>query len=141
MRPSALLPWLLAAATVLGAVCSVTILRGSDLTRLMVTLGVALLLLELANKLDWLTGGSDGGSIVAADYTGDSVAKTGFYAFDELIAHRWSEISKRFGFTPADRLKTPVESSGKPKAAEKKTALDALVPGKLEPNRVDQPAD
>ena len=49
-----------AAATVLGAVCSLTILRGSDLTRLMVTLGVALLLLELANKLDWLTGGSDG---------------------------------------------------------------------------------
>ena len=49
-----------ASATVLGAVCSVTILRGSDLTRLMVTLGVALLLLELANKLDWLTGGSDG---------------------------------------------------------------------------------
>lgn len=49
-----------AAATVLGALCSVTILRGTDLTRLMVTLGVALLLLELANKLDWLTGGSDG---------------------------------------------------------------------------------
>jgi len=49
-----------AAATVLGAICSITILRGSDLTRLMVTLGVALLLLELANKLDWLTGGSDG---------------------------------------------------------------------------------
>lgn len=49
-----------ASATALGAVCSVTILRGSDLTRLMVTLGVALLLLELANKLDWLTGGSDG---------------------------------------------------------------------------------
>ncbi len=49
-----------AAAAALGAVCSVTILRGSDLTRLMVTLGVALLLLELANKLDWLTGGSDG---------------------------------------------------------------------------------
>jgi branched-chain amino acid transport system permease protein len=48
------------AATALGAVCSLTILRGSDLTRLMVTLGVALLLLELANKLDWLTGGSDG---------------------------------------------------------------------------------
>ena len=44
----------------LGAVCSITILRGSDLTRLMVTLGVALILLELANKLDWLTGGADG---------------------------------------------------------------------------------
>lgn len=49
-----------AAATALGALCSVTVLRGTDLTRLMVTLGVALLLLELANKLDWLTGGSDG---------------------------------------------------------------------------------
>ena len=50
----------IAAATVLGAVASLTIQRGSDLTRLMVTLGVALILLELANKLDWLTGGSDG---------------------------------------------------------------------------------
>lgn len=47
-------------STVLGAVCSLTIMRGSDLTRLMVTLGVALLLMELANKLDWLTGGADG---------------------------------------------------------------------------------
>lgn len=50
----------IATATLLGAVCSFTILRGSDLTRLMVTLGVALILLELANKLDWLTGGADG---------------------------------------------------------------------------------
>jgi branched-chain amino acid transport system permease protein len=50
----------IAAATVLGAVCSLTIMRGSDLTRLMVTLGVAAILTELANKLDWLTGGSDG---------------------------------------------------------------------------------
>jgi len=50
----------IAVASVLGAVCSLTILRGTDLTRLMVTLGVALILLELANKLDWLTGGADG---------------------------------------------------------------------------------
>lgn len=48
------------AATLLGAVCSLTILRGTDLTRLMVTLAMALILLELANKLDWLTGGADG---------------------------------------------------------------------------------
>jgi branched-chain amino acid transport system permease protein len=44
----------------LGAVSSLLILRGSDLTRLMVTLGVASILYELANKLDWLTGGADG---------------------------------------------------------------------------------
>ena len=47
-------------STVLGAICSLTIIRGSDLTRLMVTLGVGLILMELANKLDWLTGGADG---------------------------------------------------------------------------------
>lgn len=50
----------IAAATVLGAVASLTIMRGTDLTRLMVTLGVGLVMLELANKLDWLTGGADG---------------------------------------------------------------------------------
>jgi len=58
-------PWVgmvvaIAVAAVLGALCSVLILRGSDLTRLMVTLGVASILYELANKLDWLTGGADG---------------------------------------------------------------------------------
>jgi branched-chain amino acid transport system permease protein len=58
--PLAGLAFGIAVATVLGAVCSLTILRGTDLTRLMVTLGVALILLELANKLDWLTGGADG---------------------------------------------------------------------------------
>jgi branched-chain amino acid transport system permease protein len=47
-------------ATVLGALCSFTVMRGTDLTRLMVTLGVGLILMELANKLDWLTGGADG---------------------------------------------------------------------------------
>lgn len=48
------------AAMAFGFVTSFLVLRGSDLTRLMVTLGVALLLRELANKFDWLTGGADG---------------------------------------------------------------------------------
>jgi branched-chain amino acid transport system permease protein len=47
------------ASALLGAVCSVLVLRGSDLTRLMVTLGVAAVLYELANKLEF-TGGADG---------------------------------------------------------------------------------
>lgn len=47
-------------AALLGCAASFTIHRGSDLTRLMVTLGTALILLELANKLDGLTGGADG---------------------------------------------------------------------------------
>ena len=54
----------LAVATVLGAllgiVTSPMIVRGTDLTRLMVTMGVALVLLELANKFDAITGGADG---------------------------------------------------------------------------------
>jgi branched-chain amino acid transport system permease protein len=58
-------PWVglgvaIAGAAALGAVTSVLILRGSDLTRLMVTLGVAAILYELANKFDDLTGGADG---------------------------------------------------------------------------------
>ncbi len=48
------------AAMALGFVTSFLVLRGSDLTRLMVTLGVALLLRELANRYGWLTGGADG---------------------------------------------------------------------------------
>ena len=47
-------------AAALGAATSPLVLRGSDLTRLMMTLGVCLMLGELANKLDWLTGGADG---------------------------------------------------------------------------------
>ena len=50
----------IAVATLLGFVASFSIMRGSDLTRLMVTLGVGLILLEVANKLSWLTGGADG---------------------------------------------------------------------------------
>jgi branched-chain amino acid transport system permease protein len=44
----------------LGALTSPMIVRGTDLTRLMVTMGVALVLLELANKFDGVTGGADG---------------------------------------------------------------------------------
>jgi branched-chain amino acid transport system permease protein len=54
---------LLVGALVAGAVGFATaplLLRGSDLTRLMVTLGVSLMLGELANRNGWLTGGADG---------------------------------------------------------------------------------
>ncbi len=47
------------AAALLGAISSVLVMRGSDLARLMITLGVAAILFELANKLDF-TGGADG---------------------------------------------------------------------------------
>jgi len=47
-------------AAALGFVTSFLVLRGADLTRLMVTLGVGFMLYELANRLTWLTGGLDG---------------------------------------------------------------------------------
>lgn len=54
----------LAVATALGAglglLTSPMIVRGTDLTRLMVTMGVALVLFELANKFSDITGGADG---------------------------------------------------------------------------------
>ncbi len=50
----------IAAAAVLGFVASFLVLRGSDLTRLMVTLAVALVLHEVANALPQWTGGADG---------------------------------------------------------------------------------
>jgi branched-chain amino acid transport system permease protein len=49
---------LVAAAS--GFVTSFLVLRGADLTRLMVTLGVSLMLFEAANKLTHITGGVDG---------------------------------------------------------------------------------
>jgi branched-chain amino acid transport system permease protein len=94
----------MAAATSLGAVCSLTILRGSDLTRLMVTLGMALILLELANKLDWLTGGSDGlqGVIMGPlmgrfefDLTGQTAA---WYSLTVLVL--WFVLARRWVHSP-----------------------------------------
>ena len=49
-----------AVCALFGLLCSFTVLRGTDLTRIMVTLGVSLILFELANKLDGITGGADG---------------------------------------------------------------------------------
>jgi branched-chain amino acid transport system permease protein len=48
------------ASAVLGFATSFLVLRGSDLTRLMVTLGVALIMREIANQIPELTGGADG---------------------------------------------------------------------------------
>jgi branched-chain amino acid transport system permease protein len=43
-----------------GFVTSFLVLRGSDLTRLMTTFGVAMMLAEVVNQVAWLTGGADG---------------------------------------------------------------------------------
>lgn len=50
----------LVVAAAAGYVTSYLVLRGTDLTRLMVTMGVSLMLYEAANKLTAITGGVDG---------------------------------------------------------------------------------
>jgi branched-chain amino acid transport system permease protein len=63
-------------AALVGFVTSFLVLRGADLTRLMVTLGIALLLGELANQTPSVTGGADG----LQDVTPGPVL--GLFAFD-----------------------------------------------------------
>lgn len=65
-----------AVAAMLGFVTSFLVLRGSDLTRLMVTLGGALILGEIANQMRSLTGGADGLQGV------DSAPVLGLFDFD-----------------------------------------------------------
>lgn len=48
------------AGAILGYATSFLVVRGSDLARLMVTLGIGLMLYEAANQLSSLTGGADG---------------------------------------------------------------------------------
>lgn len=54
-----------AVAALGGFAVSFLVVRGTDLARLMVTLGVGLLLYEAANRAAWLTGGVDGLSGIA----------------------------------------------------------------------------
>jgi branched-chain amino acid transport system permease protein len=57
-------------AGALGLITAPLLLRGSDLTRLMVTLGIALLLGEAANRNSWITGGADGLSLAVKPVLG-----------------------------------------------------------------------
>jgi branched-chain amino acid transport system permease protein len=49
-----------AAGAIVGFATSFLVVRGSDLARLMVTLGIGLMLFEAANQLPSITGGADG---------------------------------------------------------------------------------
>ena len=91
-------------AAVLGFASSFLVLRGSDLTRLMVTLGVALVLRELANRLDWLTGGADGlqGVVIAPLLGRFAFDITGHVAYVYSIAVLFVlfVIARRIAYSP-----------------------------------------
>ncbi|HEY3180141.1 MAG TPA: branched-chain amino acid ABC transporter permease [Casimicrobiaceae bacterium] len=59
-----------AVAAIAGYLVSFLVVRGGDLTRLMVTLGIGLMLWEAANKAAFLTGGVDGMSFTGGKLLG-----------------------------------------------------------------------
>ena len=65
-----------AAAGLFGWLVSFLVVRGTDLARLMVTLGIGMMLYELANKAAFITGGADGLSGMAMNKL------LGFWEFD-----------------------------------------------------------
>ena len=72
------------AATVVGFLTSFLVIRGVDLTRLMVTLGIALLLEALAARFSDITGGTDGLQGIEMEpvlglFSFDMFGKTGFF--------------------------------------------------------------
>lgn len=87
-----------------GLVTSFLVLRGTDLTRLMVTLGVAMMLFEAANKLTDITGGVDGLQGVALApvlglFSFDLYGRTGFiYSMAVLFALFW--LARRLVHSP-----------------------------------------
>jgi branched-chain amino acid transport system permease protein len=72
------------AASVIGFLTSFLVIRGVDLTRLMVTLGIALLLEALAERYSNITGGSDGlqgieMAPILGHFSFDIFGKVGFF--------------------------------------------------------------
>ncbi len=91
-------------AGLLGFLTSFLILRGSDLTRLMTTLGIGLMMAEVANQMAWLTGGADGLSGFSLNpilglFEFDLYGKTG-YLYCLAVLFVGMMIMRRIAFSP-----------------------------------------
>ena len=93
-----------AGAGVVGFLSSFLLLRGNDLTKLMVTLGVALMLHALANQFSGITGGTDGllGIVIKpilGVFTFDLFGRVGYiYSVVVLFVSFW--LIRRIAFSP-----------------------------------------
>jgi branched-chain amino acid transport system permease protein len=92
------------AAGLLGFLTSFLVLRGSDLTRLMTTLGIGLMMAEVANQMAWLTGGADGLSGFSLDpilglFEFDLFGKTG-YVYCLVVLFISMIVMRRIAFSP-----------------------------------------
>jgi len=93
-----------AAATVVGFATSFLVVRGSDLARLMVTLGIGLMLYEAANQMSSITGGADGLSGVAMSrllgvFSWDLAGSTA-YGYSLVVVFLMFVIARRIVASP-----------------------------------------
>jgi len=99
-----------AAAALLGVATGAVILRTRALTLLMLTLAITAILLEVANKATWLTGGADGLSGVKVDpilgvFRFDLYGKTAFlYCLITLFIGWW--VVRRLIYSPFGAMLT-----------------------------------
>jgi branched-chain amino acid transport system permease protein len=93
-------------SAVVAFVLTPVVVRGTDFTRLLVTLGVASLLYEAANRMRWLTGGADGlpdfdiapifGKF-SFDFEGRTAALYAFCVFVLVYVFLWRVVTSPFG--------------------------------------------
>ncbi|MCA6106990.1 branched-chain amino acid ABC transporter permease [Bradyrhizobium cenepequi] len=92
------------AAMVLGFFTSFLVIRGVDLTRLMVTLGIALLLEALAERFSGVTGGTDGlqgieMQPILGRFAFDIFGKTGFF-YSSIVLFLLFLLARRIVHSP-----------------------------------------
>jgi branched-chain amino acid transport system permease protein len=92
------------AAMVLGFFTSFLVIRGVDLTRLMVTLGIALLLEALAERFSDITGGTDGlqgieMQPILGSFAFDIFGKTGFF-YSLIVLFLLFLLARRIAHSP-----------------------------------------
>jgi branched-chain amino acid transport system permease protein len=110
---------LLAAAALsalFGYCTSFLVVRGGDLTRLMVTLGIGLMLFEAANKAAFITGGVDGLSSVVGKLFGvfefDLNGKTAFF-YSLAVVFLLFVVMRRLVNSPFGLSLTGIREGGK----------------------------
>jgi branched-chain amino acid transport system permease protein len=92
------------ATALLGLLTSLLVLRGSDLTRIMVTLSVGVLLGEVANRIPSITGGADGlqgvePGLLLGRFEFDIFGKVA-YGYTLIVTFMLFLIARRFVFSP-----------------------------------------
>ena len=92
------------AAAVLGFLTSLLVIRGADLTRLMITLGIALLLEALAERFSDVTGGTDGLQGIEMQpilglFAFDMFGRTGFF-YSLIILFLLFLVARRIVYSP-----------------------------------------